>query len=313
MPSASAVHFKSQQPLFPFAWLMLDRIPVSLSVQLKEPQEDGIVNRFKNSKVFVPKTLHKNYFSLIVASILEDRDPINIIDMHIPEIDGQLFISITVTNGQISRHDHEFVFTYTENMNDEEFDQECDRIRTLLVQKLSKDISKQKTPYSIANAILSAVSSSKDAADLYFIQKDYRNALSEYGGISRQYPELSKRMCEVCRILLGYKPLLEPLAFDILMLSQMHNSLCEISGILPFDAKLAVQYYLTGRDINIKLKVILLYQCSVSFNLCSNGDKAKACYLKLVNAIDGIAAMESHNLSFWLEVLAVLRDDDLIH
>ncbi|ELA42709.1 uncharacterized protein VICG_00024 [Vittaforma corneae ATCC 50505] len=297
---------------------MLDRIPVDLSIQSKELQMNDVFNRFKTSKVFVPKTLCKSYFSLIVASILEDKDPVSIINENIPEIDGQLYISLTITNNRSFCSDGALIFIYTENMDDEEFDQECNRVQSLIIQKLSKervfkDNLKQKTAYSIVYSILSTISSSKDAANVYFIQRDYKNALLEYGGISKQYPELSRRMSEICRVILGYKPLLEPLAFDILLLNQMYDSLCEISSILPFDAKLAIQYYLTDKSINSKLKMIFLYQCCVNFKLCNDDEMSKRCYSKLVSTVESIVDIESYNQKFWLEFLTILSEDDLIH
>lgn len=286
------------------------RIPVNLKIHLEESEQNHVLELFRNSRIFSSKTLCKTYFSFLTTSILENKDPVKFINDNIPEIEGLLFIDLAVIRPGETSPASEIPFIYIKNMNDEQFNIECVKARSLIVQQLEKEIQDQKASFFTMSGMLPMLRCRKETAHLYFIRKDYKNALQSYESISSQYPELSGRMCELCRVILNYKPCLDPLAFDILIANDMYESLYKISDILPFDAQLALQYYLTTKNIDFRLKMIVLYQCNRNLRQAREFQKAESCYLQLTEMVEKRMVEDQCNRDFWREFFLIMCRND---
>jgi len=279
---------------------MLGKIPIRLNIQSTEINVDEVTRRFRSSKLFCPKRLCDNYFSLIVAAILDGSDPIGIIQDCIPDIDGQIHIELVVAD---NRTGGAAVFVYTRDMTDQAFEMECDRVRSEIILDMSR---RERTPLSIIRSLMQSSSITAENANLQFVTGDYRGALAGYAAIAKQFPELSRRMCEVCHILLDERTVGEPLAFDVLMVAQRYDELYELSGSLPFDARVAVRYYLKDKDIGVKRQMIVLNLCYDDFGVTGNREKADGCKSELVRMVEATVSTETWNMPFWEEYLSVL-------
>lgn len=288
---------------------MLHLIPVSLKIQSESIDLNSFLEKFTKNNIFSQKSICKNYFSIIIQSILLNENPIAIIKQNIPDIEGIMHFELIITTDQnhniIENHNIN-VFLYRNDMNDQEFNDECLKVKQSITTKLTNKCSDQNKSLGFIRNLLSPFVSSKDKADLYFIKNDYKNALFEYSKIQTQYPELSKRMCEVCRILLNNKLSLEPLAFDIYIEMNMFDRLFDLSNKMPFDAKLGIQYYLIGKNINDDKKMILLHLCYKNFKFCKD-ERSEDCYVKLKEIVEEHLKKEKYNEKFWNEFLNVFK------
>lgn len=293
---------------------MLGKIPVHLNIDSPDLPRDEVVSRFRNSRLFTPKQLCKNYFSVLVSCILDGGDPNSVIDENVPEIEGQLLVEITVVAELPADSAEGVLFVYTAGMSAELFEDECERTRATLVREAEKRCEKERKQLGFIGSLVSSLSGSLEAAHLSFIKSDYKGALAAYSGVSKRYPELARRMCEICRLILGQEPVVDPLALDVFILNHMYTSLYKMIGILPFDAKLAVQYYLIDKEIPAKRKMILLNQCRENFRIAGNSERAEDCAAKLTGMVDEIIAADtssdsSRGVLFWREFLTILQDE----
>lgn len=245
--------------------------------------------------IFKVKSICKNYFPMLVEAILNNEDPLEIINKYVPDIDGQLYISITVDKKNTKNPN---TFIYENGMSDEDFDFECDKILSLLKEILNCGSKKESTSYKILNKVIAMLEPSKERAHLYFIEKDYKNALLEYGRLYKSYPELSKRMSEICKAALGNKLSAEPLALDLLIFYRVYDELAELSWKLPFDFQLAVQYYLSKSDIDQKQRIIFCFICYENFRMINETEKAELCYANLTGLLENALGNDLSNQLF---------------
>lgn len=279
------------------------KIPIKTKILGSSIDEEILLCKFMNGQLFIPKTVNKNYFSLLVASILKKNDPLKIINNYIPEIDGELYVDMIID----SKRSEEGVFVHYNEINDDDFEQESNRFLENLKEKLSKRI-KPKSQYNFISNFLSTLEPSLENSHLLFLRKDYKNALVEYSKLSKKYPELSRRMCGICKLEIGVKPDLDPILFDILILYELYDELFEISEKLPFDAKVAIQYYLIEKKISDSKRMVLLYSCFQNFKKMSEYEKAKECFFNLLNMVDCYIERDNLNSNFWIECKKALKE-----
>lgn len=285
---------------------MLDRIPINLSIRSTKFTHEDIIARFCQHSPFYPKELCRNYFSFIVTAILDDLDPMSIIQKYIPEIEEQIYVNITVIDASEQYSGKELVFIYTEVMTDDAFHQECTRIKSKIIKGMTL---MKKTTFGALQNLFGFPQTTPEHANLQFVLGNYAAAKVEYGGIYRQFPELSKRMCEICRVILHERAILEPLAFDVLIQDKRYNELYELSGILPFDAKLAIRYYLLSKEKQKLRKMILLNECIDGFEATGDRSKIFTCRDEMVKVVNDVIIEEPFNELFWREYLSVISYD----
>ncbi|KAM0680725.1 hypothetical protein GINT2_000998 [Glugoides intestinalis] len=284
---------------------MFNRIPVYVKIVNECVEINDFSTELDAQGTFKVKSISKNYFSMLVEAILNNEDPLEIINKYVPDIKGLLYISITVDKESSSTANY---FIYEKGMGDDKFDVECKKVLNLLKEMLLCNSKREKTSYGIFNKVIAMLEPSKDQADLYFIEKDYKNALLEYNRLYKSYPELSRRMTEVCKATLGNKLSAEPLALDLLLFYRMYSELIELSWKLPFDAQLAVQYYVASSDIDRKHRIIYFFICYENFRMINEIEKAEMCYGKLIGLLETAVLNDLTNQYFLYECIGTISE-----
>lgn len=285
------------------------KIPLKLEFDKGFECEEEFAERLAKSGVFSLKRPNRTYFSSIADSILRDEDPLPIIDGSEPEMDGSPHMSLFVKDTVSSSHSREVVFAYDSVMADEDFRQRC--LETLDALKArAEQVILNNTGLRALKALFTATGASKkELADAYFMSGNYENALYIYARLEDQ--GACRRMSEICRALLGIEMLGDPLSLDVMMFYKRFGILYAVSGSLPFDAKLAVQYYLTKQGLPQYMRVLLEYSCCKGFSVAKDRQKLLSTLDSLRGFISckskSVAANAWESRSFWKDCKRALE------
>lgn len=240
------------------------RIPLKLEFDENFGCREEFAERLARTGIFSLRKLNRNYFSSIVDSILRDEDPLPIIDASEPEIDGSPHMILCVGGATSSEHSQSTAFVYHTGMTEEDFNLRCLEALDALKAR-NEGVILNGTGLRALKAFFGISSlSKKELADAYFMNKDYESALYIYARLSSL--GICRRMSEICRALMDIDMLGDPLSLDIMIFYKKFDTLYAISGDLPFDAKLAVQYYLTKQGLPQHMRVLLEYSCCKGFS-----------------------------------------------
>lgn len=247
---------------------MFDRIPVKITFNDENINKMEVLDKFRNETIFYPKEIHLDYFSTIMSVLLEEKDPLLVINNFVPSVNGQMYLEIGVRSENTAKNANCLEIVYN---NETDFQES--------VSYLVCNVKKRKSSMSdgFFDKILSLRNWSKDIADLNFIERNYKDALVEYGKLFNRYPELSRRMCEICRMILGSKSVLDPIAVDILIFYERYDELFNLAKDLVPEIRIPIFMYLSKSDLTFKKRLITSFCCYENFKSVNEIDKSKKC------------------------------------
>lgn len=272
---------------------MFDRIPVKIIFRDENIDKNTVLEKFKNETIFYPKELCNDYFSTLIETLLEEKDPLLIINNFLPDINGQMYLEIVVKSENTPTNPNCFEMVYSQDIDFQES-----------ISSLISNIRRSK--YSVSNGIFNKIlplkNPSKDIADLYFIDKNYKDALTEYHGLYSQYPELSRRMCEICRMILGSKPTLDLLTIDILIFYKKYDDLFDLSKDVLIDLMIPIHLLLSKSDLSIKKRLITAYFCYKNLKKINELDKSNICLQRFESIFEECILEDTKNNLFLNEI-----------
>lgn len=275
------------------------RIPLRLEFDDSFRHREEFVERVVKTGMFSLKKVNRSYFSSIVESILKDEDPMPIIRETEPEIDGVPHMSLLVREASFF-HSQSIVFVYSSAMSEEVFSHRCMEALCAFRARNRRVILKNTGLYAIRTLFGTSDASRKELADAYFMDGNYESALYMYTRTSSM--GVCRRMSEICRALVGADMLGDPLAFDVAIFHRRFDVLYAAVEALPFDAKMAAQYYLVKQEMSQHMRVLLEYGCCKGFTIIGDRQRLSSvlCSLKRFVSCEGALASSTRaGSSFW--------------
>lgn len=226
------------------------------------PYKQEFVLKLQKTKLFSLKTIDEDYFLNISKVLLEDGDPYDYMQIHMPKTEGDEFIEMFVS--ETLKKEHSNSFLYDKETTDNEFQNRAAEF----FQKYRNThyrVIEENSGFSFFKKYLEVDPLKKKRyADALLYFKEYNRAISEYKSIYTDFPKYCNRRIGFVKALLltsektDSKIIIELYIWDVVLYLQQNYLLYFISKSLPTDQRQGVEYWLSKQNLNGK-RMILNY------------------------------------------------------
>ncbi len=282
------------------------RIPVKLQFAKDFQYTDKFIDLFMQSNFFSILCDPTYYNKSIIDLIMKDNNPNNFISSYEPFYKGCNCIIIDVTAEEIKTNN--ILFVYNPEINDASF---LNRSTEITEQVLSKnlEIIRKGGKLKFLNRYIGSFENNKDLANAHFLMCEYQIALNYYLSIRKEYPDMSERMVEWCKILLNQTNDFNFKYYDLLILHNKTDMLYSLLNILSDNIKIGIEYWLIKQNLPMRISFLISYSLFIKFLKVKNLEKIDKLHLRFKQKIENkIENSENYERYFWNRILIIFNE-----
>lgn len=282
------------------------KIPVKLEFTNNFHHKERFLVLFKECDFFSLICNKDEYNSTIKERVLKNQNFHSYICSHEPFYSGINCVIIEISAEFIKTKN--ILFVYTPDMSESQFFTRTSEITEEILNKNIERLRKTNMPNFLGRFVMGC-ERKRELANAHFIMGEYQLALGYYVGIRKEFPDISKRMAEWCKILLNFENELNDKYYDVALLNGRSDIILKILKVLPVETRVAMEYWLSTQDFPRRIAYFIDYICFKNLIKINSLNKGELFFEKCKeNVIKMIGTAVNYEKKFWESILIELYE-----